>query len=202
MRLAWGLAALLAAGAALAAPQSVRDLPDDIRATRKGALDPRHATLLGVTLDRDTLGAIESRFGPADSFEERPRDPHARLQVCYHLKAAKAWVVFGRPYLGSSVTPISQFELHGKPPPGAPCVPSKVDPRRVATPSGLRIGMTVASLRAILGKPTEQGPGFLRFGFRHEAGKGADRYDVLSGVDAVIAKGRVASLAVWTISTT
>jgi hypothetical protein len=180
---------------------TVRDLPDELKTARKGRLSLADITFLDVRIGRETLDNIRSRFGIAKSFREPPNSVSADDELCYSSgnPADETQVIFGSGPMGGW-SHVTQFQVLSRASQRLPCIPSARVSRAVATTSGIRLGMPLKELRAKLGHPTEQGQGFVIFSFEQKSDhpKRPD-FDMLSGVMATIANGRVTSFRVFLI---
>jgi len=180
---------------------SVRDLPDEILKSRNGRLSLPDITLLDVRIGRETLDNVRSRWGAAKSFREPENSVSADDEICYSPEntADETRVIFGSGPMGGW-SHVTQFQVFSRIPLKSPCTPSARITHTIATQSGIRLGMTLKELNAILGEPTKQGEGFVIYSFEQKSDhpKRPD-FDMLSGVDATIASGRVTSFRVFLI---
>lgn len=180
---------------------SVRDLPDEIKTSRHGRLSLSDITLLDVRIGRETLDNVRSRFGAAKSFREPENSVSANDEICFSPESAadKTRVIFGSGPMGGW-SHVTQFQVFSRIQLKSPCTPSARVTHTIATQSGIRLGMPVNELSAKLGAPTQQGEGFVIYSFEQKSDhpKRSD-FDMLSGVDATIANGRVTSFRVFLI---
>lgn len=180
---------------------SVRDFPDELKNVRKGRLSLADITLLDVRIGRETLDNIQSRFGTAKSFPKPSKGAGADNKLCYssNSPADETRVIFGSGPMGGW-SQVTYFQVLSRPSQKLSCTSSNRVFRTVATESGIRLGMPLQELRTKLGRPTEQGQGFVTFSFEQKSDNPKrPGFDMLSGVTATIANGRVTSFRVFLI---
>jgi hypothetical protein len=180
---------------------SVRDLPDEIKTSHHGRLSLSDITLLDVSIGRETLDNIRSRFGPAKSFRETKNSVSADDEICYSSEnpSDETRIIYGSGPMGGW-SRVTQFQVLSRISLKSPCTPSARVTHTIATQSGIRLGMPLKELSAKLGIPTQQGEGFVIYSFEQKSDypKRSD-FDMLSGVGASIANGRVTSFRVFLI---
>lgn len=181
--------------------KSVRDLSDGLKNPRKGRLSSADITLLDFKIGRETLDDIRSRLGNADLFRRPPNSVSANNELCYASSdpADKTIVIFGSGPMGGW-SKITTFQVLSSESHELPCSPASKVSRNVSTQSGIRLGMPVTELIKKFGKPSDQGQWFITFTFKEnsEHPKRKD-FNVLSGVMAAIAGGRITSFKVFLI---
>ena len=174
---------------------SVRELPYEVKVVRKGRLSNADITLLNVRIGRETIAQVRSRFGAAESFRNPPQGASSDVEICYASQRGgqSLWVIFGSGAMGGWET-VTHFQVLSKPPNGAPCASSPLGTRPIATNSGIRLGMQIKSLRAMLGQPTESGVGYEVFGFEQKSDHPKrPEFDMLSVLSATTTTDRVTS---------
>ncbi len=180
---------------------SVRDLPYELKNPRKGRLSPADITLLDIRIGRDTLTNVQSRFGPTKSFRGPPNSVSATEELCYSSNdpADGTRVLFGSGPMGGW-SQITTFQVLSRASHELPCTFASRVSRAVATQSGIQLGMPVKELRTKLGRPTDQGQGFVIFAFEQKSDhpKQTD-FHMLSGVIATLDNGRVTSFLVFLV---
>jgi hypothetical protein len=180
---------------------SVRDLPDEIKTSRHGRLSLSDITLLDVRIGREALDNVRSLFGTAKSFREPENSVSADDEICYSPEntADETRVIFGSGPLGGW-SHVTQFQVFSRISLKSPCTPSARVTHTIATQSGIRLSMPLKELSAKFGAPTQQGEGFVIYSFEQKSDhpKRPD-FDMLSGVNATIANGRVTSFRVFLI---
>jgi hypothetical protein len=176
----------------------------------------RFETLLGFQLNQTNLGEIERALGPAERFEVP--DGHHEFAICYQLLQASTIVTFisGREFgLGEEL--LLGFSVDSTNASSFPCssLRGQVDEPTVA---GLRLGMTEAEFRAIVGDPlrailpnsldrlfvterklTERDYGRMSVEARQQLGR--DSIDVTLGVGGVFRAGRLIGFSVHRVET-
>ncbi len=190
---------------------SGEDLP-----VQKGELLPGTLRILGITLDENVFAQTEPKLGKA-ALIERGDASTGRQQACYKSAGTPAdvYLVFERAEIGATF----YLFVGGPTWEGADrCVESKAISNRLATASGVRLGMTPSQLVAILGKPTKRDGNRLVYSFltrkktdpkdltearRHNPGMSEkdfhanyDYYDLGTGVDATFTNSKLTYLAV------
>ena len=178
---------------------SVRNLPDELKNSRKGRLSFADITLLDQRIGRETLDDVRSRFGTATTFRQPPNSASAENEICYSSSdpADETKVIFGSGPMGGW-SRVTQFQVLSRAPQSLPCTPSSRVSPAVATQSGIRLGMLLQELRSKYGPPTEQGAGFVVFSFEQKSDHPQrPDFDMLSAVMATIANGRVTSFQVF-----
>lgn len=146
MRIVVAMALSLLSAGSLQAQTLGQDLPDGFR------------SLMGVTLDQDSAASIIARFGPAP--QRRTEAGHDAFDTwCFAVGASPSRTLvelmsdasdMGTP--GRELTVISvradapAADLYG-------CAPLRIV-TPLATPSGLRLGLTRAQVQRLLGRPT------------------------------------------------
>ena len=180
---------------------SVRDLPDEIKNARKGRLSLTDITLLDVSIGRDTLDNVRSRFGNVKVSLEPENSASANDEICYSSNntADETRVIFGSgPMGGWSI--VTTFQVLSRTSQNLLCTPSPRITRTIATQSGIRLYMPLKELNAKLGRPTQQGKGFAIYSFKQKSDHpGREDFDMLSGVAVTIANARVTSFSVFLI---
>ena len=178
---------------------SVRNLSDELKNARKGRLSLADITLLGERIGRESLDDVRSHLGTATLFREPSNSVSADNEVCYssNVPADETRVIFGSGPTGGW-SRVTQIQVLSRAPQSLPCTPSNHVSRAVATQSGIRLGMQLQELRSKFGRPTEQGAGFVIFSFEQKSDHSQrPDFDMLSGVMATVANGRVTSFRLF-----
>lgn len=132
-------------------------------ATQERELGWRTLQILGIELGENMFDRAAARLGKA-TIIERGDASTGRHQVCYVSAAtqAKVYLIFEKAEIGSTF-----YLFTGGPAwEGADrCAESKAISNRLATTSGVHLGMSPSQLVAILGKPTKRHEGQLVYSF-------------------------------------
>jgi hypothetical protein len=181
--------------------ESVRDLADELKNARHGRLSLDDITLLDVRIGRETLDNVRSRFGTAKAFREPANSVSADDEICYSPNSPddETRVIFDSGAMGGW-SHLTQFQIISRTSHILPCTPSALVSHTIATQSGIRLGISLKELSAKFGPPTQQGEGYVIYSFEQKSDhpKRPD-FDMLSGVEATIANGRVTSFRVFLI---
>ncbi len=134
---------------------------------RQSDIDKEHITVSGVTVGVTTMASVTKRLGPAKPFNfNRQTRKKPVSALCYAgadstkllfvagaegraLKVARARITAGDVEVGY----------------GGSCLTSKAVSGALATKSGLRVGMTRAELKSVLGEPTDENADFISYEF-------------------------------------
>jgi hypothetical protein len=189
---------------------------------RQSDIDRVHVTILGITVGVDGMASVEKRLGrtklfnfnrgtrksPVDAlcYVSADSDDSTRLLFVAgpegrELKVAQARITAG------------DVEVKY----GLRCLTSKAVGKGLATVSGLKLGITPAEVKLILGDPTDEAPGFLGYEFHLqrklteteiseiEIGRPAVRkypyHDISASVEARFADGILKRLDIIRFST-
>jgi len=142
-----------------------------------GEADTSNITILGLTLGMNTLGDAQKVIGPAAVTRgEYRHDPHT---VCYVsndpadptvLKLRTDYYGDWYRLTGFEISSISAKEC---------CSSSKLVKRNIATPSGLRLGLTHDEVTSILGKPGVDRDGTMKYMYVDEKELSGERQERL-----------------------
>ena len=180
---------------------SVRDIPDELKNLREGRLSIADTTLLDVRIGRETLDKVRSRFGAAKTFRVPENSVSADDEICYlsNIPDDTTRLVFGSGPMGGW-SHVTQFQVLSSTSHKFPCTPSPLVSRIIKTQSGIHLGMPLKELSEKLGRPTQQGQGYVIYSFEQKTVHPKDEvFDMLSGVEATIVNGHVTSFRVFLI---
>lgn len=161
------LVAACAAGHSEAGAMTAADTPShgDMSAAR-AALE-KHMSLLGLRLEKDTIQDVESRIGKTQRIEFHG-DHGDAVVLCYISARAEdtTTVEFVSDFL-NSYKKLNVFRITSEPrnEVAGQCRKSAQVSKEIATPSGLRLGLTQSELIAILGPPKKSRPESMAFEF-------------------------------------
>ena len=186
---------------------------------RQSDIDKGHATLLGITVGVDSMARVGKRLGHATLFNFN-KGTHKRAveALCYAAPdSTRLLFVAGTEGRAQKVARLRVTASDVAVKYGPACLKSKAFGKGVATGSGLRLGMTEAEVRSLLGEPTDESPGFLGYEYHHhraltdkevgviEAGHPDVRLypyqDISSSVEARFADGLLKRLDIIRFST-
>jgi len=181
-------------------------------------LEKSHQTILGVTLRQNSLADVTKRFNalgpsPIAGFTHgkgiciasaQAGDPTKLLFIAIPVADLHGFVLFSS---GSKIRPPEK------------CAPATALRKEVATPSGIRLGMSRGQIEKVFGKPAQQSAGDLQYQFeilkkftpkewfdefraRNKSAVAEDLYTVVrSDVQMEMVNDRLVSYAVSTTDT-
>ncbi len=136
---------------------------------RHEEIDSGHITILGVTAGARTLKWVTAKLGPAAPFNRGTKERPV-MAVCYESEKdhTKLLFVAGPRGVRERVTEIKLIAGDVRFDDALRCAKSRLVSKDIATGSGLRLGATPAGIKAALGPPTDESPGFLGYEFHVE----------------------------------
>jgi hypothetical protein len=107
-------------------------------------------TILGLTIGSASLKDVEAELGPANVL---PRIESSPDTICYVSPTDGTVLIFGAGAMGGfvDVTDFAIWSHEAKFPNASACLPSKLVSRSLSTPSGIKLGLSVEQLSAIVG---------------------------------------------------
>ena len=137
---------------------------------RQSDIDRVHVTILGITVGVDGMARVEKRLGRTKSFNFNRGTRKSPVDaLCYvsadSEDATRLLFVTGPEGRESKVAQarITAGDVEVKY--GLRCLTSKAVGKGLATASGLRLGMSPAEVKSVLGSPTDESNGFLGYEF-------------------------------------
>jgi hypothetical protein len=154
------LTILLIAVTAIAADAQTR--------VRQRDIEKAHVTIQGITVGVTGMAAIRKSLGPNGAFKYSVSGREV-LALCYSSgeggDAAKLLFVSDTADAGGKVVQVRVTAGDVAVKYGRRCLASKAIGKEAATESGLKLGMTSAEVRSVLGEPTDKSAGFLGYEF-------------------------------------
>jgi hypothetical protein len=136
---------------------------------RHEEIDSGHITVLGVMAGARTMDWVTAKLGHAVPFNRGTKERPV-MAVCYASDKdnTKALFVAGPRGVRDKVVEIRLISGDLRFDDALHCASSTRVSKDIATESGLRLGATPAGIKALLGPPTDESPGFLGYEFHVE----------------------------------
>ncbi len=136
---------------------------------RHEEIDSGHITVLGVMAGARTIEWVTAKLGHAVPFNRGTKERPA-MAVCYvsDRDNTKALFVAGPRGVRDQIMEIKLISGDVRFDDADRCARSALVSREIATGSGIRLGATPAEIKALLGPPTDESPGFLGYEFHVE----------------------------------
>ncbi len=136
---------------------------------RHEEIDSGHITVLGVTAGARTIEWVMAKLGNAVPFNRGTKE-RPLMAICYASNIDNTRVLFvaGPRGVRDQITEIQLISEDVRFDDAPRCVRTTYVSKDIATGSGLKLGMTPAEIKALLGPPTDESPGFLGYEFHVE----------------------------------
>jgi hypothetical protein len=133
---------------------------------RHEEIDSAHITILGITAGARTIEWVTAKLGHAAPFNRGTKE-RPLMAICYESDRdnTKALFVAGPRGVRDQITEIKLISGDVRFDDALRCARSALVSKDIATESGLKLGMTPAGIKAALGPPTDESPGFLGYEF-------------------------------------
>jgi hypothetical protein len=136
---------------------------------RHEEIDSAHITVLGVMAGVRTIEWVTAKLGHAAPFNRGTKERPV-MAVCYVSDKDNTKVLFvaGPRGVRDQITQIKLISGDVRFDDALSCARSTLVSKDIATESGVRLAMTPAGIKAALGPPTDESPGFLGYEFHVE----------------------------------
>ncbi len=136
---------------------------------RHEEIDSGHITVLGIMAGARTIEEVTAKLGPAAPFNRGTKERPV-MAICYVSEKDNTKVLFvaGPRGVRERVTEIKLISGDVRFADAERCARSTLVSKDIATESGVRLGMTASGIKAQLGPPTDESPGFLGYEFHVE----------------------------------
>ncbi len=128
-------------------------------APKKVDITDADAIIHGLRIGHSSLEDVQQKFGRAD-IERVSREEESDVSVCYISPIDQTILVFYSGAMGGwkDVTWFGIWSHEAAFPHASQCASSTLVSQKIATDSGLRLGLTKKEVAAIAGRPTKVGP--------------------------------------------
>jgi hypothetical protein len=138
----------------------------DEHAAKKADITEADATIRGFAIGHASLKDVQTKLGNAE-IVRASRDEESDVLVCYTSPADGTVLAFYSGAMGGweDITYFAIWSREAAFPDALRCTPSAGVSRRLATDSGLRLGLTAAEVKAIAGKPTRSSRTLVKYDY-------------------------------------
>jgi len=132
--------------------------------TKNAEITDADATILGFTIGHASLKDIQAKLGNA-KIERVSRGEESDTAMCYVSPVDGTVVIFYSGAMGGwkDITWFAIWSREAAYPTPSHCAPSTLISQKLATASGLRLGLSKNELEGMAGRPTKVGPASARY---------------------------------------